>query len=191
MESFTYHRNKSSLFASVNSFWLSMFLAVDPNSPDPRKTGSSKEFSRVSQVAVISMTFRLRLLVFFVCSLVLSSASFARSSSTPNTKAKSSGNVTENAHAQKRMARLRHKRAAKRHVAARSASHAATAKVSRTKASRNAATLKTVSLHRRRARHRWVERFTGNSFSDDNTDGDIVEGEDPVVRQAADRKSVV
>jgi len=131
------------------------------------------------------MTFRLRLLVFFVCSLVLSSASFARSSSTPNTKAKSSGNVTENAHAQKRMARLRHKRAVKRHVAARSASRAATAKVSRTKASRNAATLKTVSLHRRRARHRWVERFTGNSFSDDNTDGDIVEGEDPVVRQAA------
>ena len=143
------------------------------------------------------MTFRLRLLVFFVSSLILSSASFARSSSTSTTtKSKTSGEVTETAHAQKRMARLRHKRAAKRHLAAtkstttrttaaRSAkARPATAKATRAKAPVNA-TLKTVSLHRRRPRHRWVETFTGNSFSDDNTDGDIVEGEDPVVRQAA------
>ena len=34
-------------------------------------------------------------------------------------QSKASGNVTESAHAQKRMARLRHKRAAKRHLAAR------------------------------------------------------------------------
>jgi penicillin-binding protein 2 len=132
------------------------------------------------------MTFRLRLLVFFVCSLVLSSASFARSSSTPATKSKSSGNVTENARAQKRMARLRHKRAARRHVVARSAvARSTSAKATGAKVSATGATLKTVSLHRRRTRHRWVEQFTGNSFSDDNTDGDIVEGEDPVVRQAA------
>ena len=142
------------------------------------------------------MTFRLRLLVFFVSSLLLSSASFARSSST-STKSKAGGEVTENARAQKRMARLRHKRAAKRHLAAtkstttrttaaRSAkARPTTAKVTRARASANVATLKTVSLHRRHARHRWVETFTGNSFSDDNTDGDIVEGEDPVVRQAA------
>jgi beta-lactamase class D len=150
------------------------------------KSGN-KEFSRVSQVAVISMTFRLRLLVFFASSLVLSSASFARSSSTPTTKSKSSGHVTENAHAQKRMARLRHKRAAKRHVVARAAAARTTsAKATGAKACTHGATLKTVSLrHRRRPRHRWVETFTGNSFSDDNTDGDIVEGEDPVVRQAA------
>jgi len=133
------------------------------------------------------MTFRLRLLVFFLSSLVLSSASFARSSSAgTSTKSKASGEVTENARAQKRMARLRHKRAARRHVAARSAAARSTrAKAAGAKASANAATLKTVSLHRRRPRHRWVEQFTGNSFSDDNTDGDIVEGEDPVVRQAA------
>ena len=131
------------------------------------------------------MTFRLRLLVFFVCSLVLSSASFARSSST-TTKAKPSGNVTESARAQKRMARLRHKRAARRHVVARSATaRSTTARATGAKVSANSVTLKTVSLHRRRPRHRWVEQFTGNSFSDDNTDGDIVEGEDPVVRQAA------
>ncbi|MGZ4890501.1 MAG: hypothetical protein ACXWBH_15070, partial [Candidatus Angelobacter sp.] len=65
------------------------------------------------------MTFRLRLLVLFVSSLVLSSASFARSSSTTTTKSKVSGHVTESARAQKRMARLRHKRAARRHFAAR------------------------------------------------------------------------
>ncbi|HEY2170971.1 MAG TPA: penicillin-binding transpeptidase domain-containing protein [Candidatus Angelobacter sp.] len=132
------------------------------------------------------MTFRLRLLVFFVCSLVLSSASFARSSSSSTTKSKVSGQVTENARAQKRMARLRHKRAARRRVAARSAAaRSTTARATGAKASATGATLKTVSFHRRRPRHRWVEQFTGNSFSDGNTDGDIVEGEDPVVRQAA------
>jgi hypothetical protein len=34
-------------------------------------------------------------------------------------------------------------------------------------------------------RHRYVEQFTASSFADDITEGDIVEGEDPVVRQAA------
>jgi penicillin-binding protein 2 len=152
-----------------------------------RESSSNKEFSRVSQVAVISMTFRLRILVFVVSSLVLSSASFARSSSTSTTtKSKVSGHVTENAHAQKRMAHLRHKRATKRHVVARSApARSTTARATGAKASTHGVALKTVSLHHRRPRHRWVETFTGNSFSDDNTDGDIVEGEDPVVRQAA------
>src|SRR5689334_13913862 len=132
------------------------------------------------------MTFRLRLLVFFVCTLILSGAVFARSSSTTTTKTKSSGHVTESARAQKRMARLRHQRAAKKHTVARSATaKAATAKATATKASVKGATVKTAGLHRRRARHRWVETFTGNSYADDNTDGDIVEGEDPVVRQAA------
>ncbi|TCK72114.1 penicillin-binding transpeptidase domain-containing protein [Acidipila rosea] len=46
------------------------------------------------------------------------------------------------------------------------------------------------SAHLRRThythRHRYYERFTGNSFADgDLTSGDIVTGEDPVVRQAA------
>ena len=161
-----------------------MFLA-GIHWPTAQRTSGNEEFSRVFQVAVILMTFRLRLLVLFVSSLLLSSATFARSSST-TTKSKSSGHVTESAHAQKRMARLRHKRAARKHVAARSAAaRTTTAKATRTKASANSATLKTVSLHHRRARHRWVEQFTASSFADDITDGDIVEGEDPVVRQAA------
>jgi penicillin-binding protein 2 len=138
------------------------------------------------------MTFRLRLLVFFVSIFVLFSASSAFASSTsPNgpsttTKSKSTGHVTESARAQKRLARLRHQRAARKHLAARSAARASSARVISARATGTKATLRTASLHRRRhARHRWVETFTGNSFSDDNTDGDIIEGEDPVVRQAA------
>jgi penicillin-binding protein 2 len=139
------------------------------------------------QVAVIPMTFRLRLLIFFVSIFGLSSGSFGLAASSSTTaKAKASGHVTESAHAQKRMARLRHKRAARRHVAVRSATRRSTsAKAASVRASATSATLKTASLHRRHARHRWVETFTASSFSDDITDGDIIEGEDPVVRQAA------
>jgi beta-lactamase class D len=141
------------------------------------------------------MTFRLRLLVLFVSTLISSGALLGRSSS-PTTKAKATGHVTESARAQKRMARLRHQRAAQKHTVARSATakataakataaKATTARATAAKASASSATVKTASLHRRRPRHRWVERFTGNSYADDTTDGDIVEGEDPVVRQAA------
>ncbi|MGC2743836.1 MAG: penicillin-binding transpeptidase domain-containing protein [Candidatus Angelobacter sp.] len=132
------------------------------------------------------MTFRLRLLVFIVSIFGLSTVSFARTSSTTTTKTKAGGHVTENSRAQKRMARLRHKRAARRHLApTKSASRSTTARATRAKASASGATLKTVRLHRRHARHRWVETFTASSFADDITDGDIVEGEDPIVRQAA------
>src|SRR5204862_5661330 len=34
-------------------------------------------------------------------------------------------------------------------------------------------------------RHRYYEHFTANSYATDVTEGDIIEGEDPVVRQAA------
>jgi cell division protein FtsI/penicillin-binding protein 2 len=98
------------------------------------------------------------------------------------------------------MAHLRHHRGAKTHVAAKATRKKTTAKAAVAKSparaasgrvsSAHAVTLKTVSLTttagtRRRVRHVYVERFTGHSFSSDNTDGDIVEGEDPVVRQAA------
>jgi beta-lactamase class D len=141
------------------------------------------------------MTFRLRLFVFFVSIFVLFSASFALASNSSangpsTTKSKSAGHVTESARAQKRLARLRHKRAARRRLAAKSAAHVNSARITSARATTARATgaratLRTASLRRRRVRHRWVEHFTGNSFSDDNTDGDIVEGEDPVVRQAA------
>ncbi|HWF02842.1 MAG TPA: penicillin-binding transpeptidase domain-containing protein [Candidatus Angelobacter sp.] len=144
------------------------------------------------------MKFRLPLFVVFVSALILfalSGAAFARTASTTTTKSKTTGHVTETAHAQKRMAHLRHHRGSKTHVAAKATTKKTTAKPMAAKGparatSARAATLKTVSLTttagtRRRVRHVYVERFTGHSFSDDNTDGDIVEGEDPVVRQAA------
>jgi penicillin-binding protein 2 len=143
------------------------------------------------------MKFRLSLFVVFVSALAFSSAAFARTASTTTTKAKSTGHVTETAHAQKRMAHLRHHRGAKTHVAAKAATRKTTARAATAKSpaagrttAAHGATLKTVSLSttagaRRRVRHGYVERFTGHSFSDDNTDGDIIEGEDPVVRQAA------
>jgi penicillin-binding protein 2 len=36
-----------------------------------------------------------------------------------------------------------------------------------------------------RSRHRYYERFTGNSYAENQTLGDVIAGEDPVVRQAA------
>lgn len=42
-----------------------------------------------------------------------------------------------------------------------------------------------VYYRRRRYRHRYYERFTANSYAQDQTLGDIAGGEDPVVRQAA------
>ena len=54
------------------------------------------------------------------------------------------------------------------------------AKISRLRHSRR------VSYTRRSRRHRYYERFTANSFAtNDLTSGDVVAGEDPVVRQAA------
>jgi penicillin-binding protein 2 len=173
-----------------NPFFLALDVMADDASTETQR---QQKIFQGTQVTVTLMTFRLRLLIFFISIFGLSSGSFALASSTNSAaKTKAGGHVTENARAQKRMARLRHKRAAKRHLAATksatahtTAARSTTAKATRAKASATGATLKTISLHHRRTRHRWVEHFTGNSFSDDNTDGDIVEGEDPVVRQAA------
>jgi len=135
------------------------------------------------------MTLRLRILFFAIFVFVLSTALFAAPSSTTTTKAKATGRVTESTRAQKRMARLRHRRAARRNAraaAARSTTIAAKAAVAKSTnaAAKVSATRQTASLRRHR-RHRFVERFTASSFSDDITEGDVVEGEDPVVRQAA------
>jgi beta-lactamase class D len=70
------------------------------------------------------------------------------------------GAVQETGHAKKKIAGLQH------HSRARSAhAHVVAA-----------------SGHRR---HRSYERFTGHSFADNVTDGDVIAGEDPVVRAAA------
>lgn len=137
------------------------------------------------------MTLRLRFLLFAVLASISSTALFAGPSSASTTKPRTSGHVTESTRAQKRMARLRHHRAARRHVVAQSgrksgrkSTGATAAKVSATKVSTTKASVRTASLRRHR-RHRYIERFTASSFSDDIIDGDVVEGEDPIVRQAA------
>ncbi|MGC2696536.1 MAG: penicillin-binding transpeptidase domain-containing protein [Candidatus Angelobacter sp.] len=124
------------------------------------------------------MTFRPRLLLCALLVLTSSTAMFAGPSST--TKSRPTGHVTENTRAQKRMARLRHHRA-RRHVVAKAAG-------TKSKTAAKASTIKVSAVKTasaRRRRHRYIERFTASSFSDDITDGDIIEGEDPIVRQAA------
>jgi membrane peptidoglycan carboxypeptidase len=132
------------------------------------------------------MTLRLRSFFVAVIALILSGAAIAGPSSTSTTKTKTTGQVTESARAQKRLARLRHHRA-RRHAAARSAkakSASANAVSART-VSAAAATRTTAATRHRVRRHRYVERFTASSYADDITEGDVIEGEDPVVRQAA------
>ncbi len=73
---------------------------------------------------------------------------------------KSSHHITESASAQKKMARMRHSSA--------------------TVASRNRSSH--VVSHRR---HHYYERFYASSFADDQVEGDITAGEDPMVRAAA------
>ncbi|HKV95594.1 MAG TPA: penicillin-binding transpeptidase domain-containing protein [Candidatus Angelobacter sp.] len=147
------------------------------------------------------MTLRLRILFFVVLSFILCTTLFAAPSSTnTSTKSKSAGHVTESVRAQRRLARLRHHRAvARRRAAARRAAStkttaakaksapakAVSAKAISAKATTKVAVTKTAGLHRRSRRHRYVELFTASSFADDITDGDVIAGEDPVVRQAA------
>src|ERR1017187_2715448 len=70
--------------------------------------------------------------------------------------------ITETATAQKKMTRMRNS--------------------SRTVASRNRSTHVVASTHRR---HRYYERFSASSFANDQVEGDVTAGEDPIVRAAA------
>jgi penicillin-binding protein 2 len=72
--------------------------------------------------------------------------------------------ITENSTAQKRMARLRHS--------------------SKTVARRNRSSYR-VSRRRVSRRHRYYERFTASSYAENQVEGDITAGEDPIVRAAA------
>jgi len=72
--------------------------------------------------------------------------------------------ITESARTKKKMSQTRHSR-----PVATTAHHA---------------TVHRASLRTKR-RHYYYERFVGNSYADNQTAGDVVGGEDPVVRQAA------
>ncbi len=140
------------------------------------------------------MTLRLRFVFLVVLSFILTASLFAAPASSTTTKTKTNGSITESAHAQKRLASRRHHRARRRAV--RKSAHVkaaslTTSSAAATASSATAAKLTTVSArtsaatrHRVR-RHRYVEVFTASSYASDITEGDVIEGEDPVVRQAA------
>ncbi|MGH9565065.1 MAG: penicillin-binding transpeptidase domain-containing protein, partial [Candidatus Angelobacter sp.] len=137
------------------------------------------------------MTFRLRISLLLVATLFLATLSFARTSDTP-TKAKKDGSVTENPHAQKRIAHLRHARAQKRNKRIHAVSRSGHAKPGHSMARRapakveHKAVVRHASIrHKRARRHHYVERFTASSYASDVTEGDVTAGEDPIVRQAA------
>jgi cell division protein FtsI/penicillin-binding protein 2 len=101
---------------------------------------------------------RIRLAVAFVSTLLLCQAGIAATVNTQSlTARKKSQKISETPHARKRMHRLAHSRTA------------------------------TVTSVRRASvrHHRYYERFHTSSFAEDVTEGDVISGEDPVVRQAA------
>jgi len=91
------------------------------------------------------------LLVLIVSISVLAPAD-AAARSTRTSKSTSSSDITESPRTQKRLARLRHTRAARTAT---------------------------------RRHRRYYERFYTSSYADDVTEGDLIAGEDPVVRAAA------
>lgn len=102
------------------------------------------------------MFSRSRIVLSMFAAVVFSIAAFGGTTTPTTTKtAKRDGKVSENAHAQKRMTRLRHSRRARK-----------------------------VNVRLRR-RHRYYERFYTSSYATDIVDGDLTAGEDPIVRQAA------
>src|SRR5438309_6938861 len=102
-----------------------------------------------------------RLVVFFLLSLLLTENGIAATINTRSLTSRKSKSqtVSESQRAKKRINRLARSRASR---------------------SRKARILR--AGHRRR---RYYERFTASSFRDDAIEGDVTAGEDPVVRQAA------
>jgi len=100
-------------------------------------------------------------LAFFTSLGALAATISTHSSTTPHkSKAKSSHKITESASAQKKMSRMRHSSA--------------------TVAKRNRSTHTVAKKH-----HYYGERFYASSFANDQVEGDVTAGEDPVVRAAA------
>jgi penicillin-binding protein 2 len=99
---------------------------------------------------------------FFVCVilLLLSQGGSAATVSTRSLTSKKSKSVSETPHARKRLTRLAR---------------------GRTRTARSARLVR--ASHRRR--HRYYEHFTASSFTNDVTEGDVITGDDPIVRQAA------
>jgi cell division protein FtsI/penicillin-binding protein 2 len=108
----------------------------------------------------------IRLLLVVTLAAVLSLPAGAATVSNRYSKTKQHS-VTESAHTKKKLAQSQHSRP-----------------VART-ATRKSVVKKAALRRRRVVRHRYYERFTGNSFAENQTTGDVIAGEDSVVRQAA------
>jgi penicillin-binding protein 2 len=112
------------------------------------------------------MSKRSPLALIFILALFTSLGAVAATISTHTSttshksKTKSSHKITESASAQKKMTRMRHSSA--------------------TVAQRNRATHTVAKKH-----HYYGERFSASSFANDQVEGDVTAGEDPVVRAAA------
>lgn len=100
------------------------------------------------------------LAIAFISFFLLSEAGIAANVNTRSLTSKS-GKVSENQHAKKRIRRL-----------------------ARSRGTRVRRRARVLTAHYRR-RHRYYERFYTSSFADDLTEGDVTDGEDPIVRQAA------
>ncbi len=100
------------------------------------------------------------LALFTSLGAVAATISTTHTSSSHKSHSKSSKHITESASAQKKMSRMRHSSA--------------------TVAQRNRATHTVARKH-----HYYGERFYASSFANDQVDGDVTAGEDPVVRAAA------
>jgi penicillin-binding protein 2 len=101
-----------------------------------------------------------RLSLVITLAIVLSLPAGAATVSNHYSKSKSQ-TITESARTKKKLTQSRHSRP-----------------LARTR-------VKRTSLRRRTVRHRYYERFVGNSYADNQTTGDVIAGEDPIVRQAA------
>jgi len=104
-----------------------------------------------------------RLIVLLLLPVALSAATISAHHTTTHSSKSKSPKISESASAQKKMAKSRHS--------------------SKSAASRNRSTHRVTTAKSKR--HKYYERFSGNSFALDQTEGDITAGEDPVVRAAA------
>ncbi len=137
---------------------MNLFL-LNPNSR--RAASLSRTSLRASLVAVICLGFGLAALPLRALTVAETTSAPATTTATPSPAVKSrtrASSLHESARVHRRIVARRHHHSVTR-----------------------------VRYHRvySRRRHRYYERFTGNSFADDQTAGDITEGEDPIVRQAA------
>lgn len=118
-----------------------------------------------TKVLMFKRSFLTPLLTF--AALQFSFCAFAATIATAHHKSVKPRKVTESSATQKKMARLQHS--------------------SKTVASRNRSSHVVVGSKRASIykRHKYYERFSASSFANDQVDGDVTGGEDPVVRAAA------